>query len=103
MLSPEVQTWVRTGRGFTSGEGFTEGGTPARNAEDLARAIAAHIRDEKANPEWVKRHGMESKYETRDYTIEEFGERNPFWLWLNTGTGRGTTPKGAISVVVDHG
>ena len=102
-LDEGVDEWLKTGRGFVVGGGFTRGGTPARNAEDLQRALREHMAAERKHPDHAARHGMETKFQTRDYTLDEDGSKNPFWLWINTSTGRGRHARGVISVVVDHG
>jgi hypothetical protein len=102
-LTKEVEVWLTTGVGFVHGAGKTRGGSTVRNAEDLRRALAAHMTAERADQRHNSRHGMETKFETRDYTVDDGGERQHFWLWLNTNVYNPNHAKGVIIVGVDHG
>lgn len=98
-LDRGVIEWLRTGRGFVHGAGYTNRGSPERNRQDLDRAIASHLADESKYRKHSQRFGMDTKFATRDRTADG----QAFWLWLTTSTGRGSYPRGTIVITVDHG
>lgn len=99
-LSRGVEEWLKTGRGQVLGAGYTHGGTPARNQEDLARALRTHFQTERDNASHLARFGtIDTKYATRSKT----SDGQAFWLWITTSNGRGSHPKNVVIVDIDHG